>query len=282
MSWKLRYASHLGYRSVEEPLLRASVAGLDPVAHIARAAELGFVGVQYALAASRDAAEQQRVGDALAQHGLEAGCMIWTSFDKLRLPLWGEATASAREQLLAELGNCAQIARRTGARRIAVVGAADPRLPLALQQQRFVENLKWAADYAQEQGLTLCLESLSRRSLQGMLAHHILEAYAIVKAVDNPAVRLIFDTGHVQAMDGDLLENLAATWDAIAIVQIADNPGRFEPGTGEINFANLLSALWTRGYRGLVELEHLWASPSLAAEAKLLEDLRTIEAGFAT
>ena len=129
---------------------------------------------------------------------------------------------------------------------MAVLGAADPKLPLGIQQARLIENLKWAAELADPENLGLCIESLSRRSLQGMLVHHIAEAYAIVKAVDSPAVRLIFDTSHVQVMDGNLLENLAATWDASATVQIAgrshdqrrrpptqaSSAGRVAPGAG--------------------------------------------------
>ena len=82
VTWHLRYASHLGYRSVEEPLFRDSVGTLDPVAHLEFAAGLGFAGVQYALARGRPQDEQARVGAALARLGLEAGCMIYTTFDR--------------------------------------------------------------------------------------------------------------------------------------------------------------------------------------------------------
>ena len=92
MPWKLRYASHLGYRSVDEPLFRESVGSLDPVAHIDHAASLGFAGVQYALAMTRPADEHRRVGAALARHGLETGCMLWAGFDKVRVPLWGDGS----------------------------------------------------------------------------------------------------------------------------------------------------------------------------------------------
>ena len=141
-----------------------------------------------------------------------------------------------------------------------------------------VDNLRHAAEQAQRAGMVLCLESMSRRGLPGMLLRHIGEAYAVVKAVDSPAVRLIFDTSHVQVMDGDLLANLEATWDAVAIVQIADNPGRAEPGSGEINFDNVFRALARAGYVGLVELEHNWAVPGLDSEQRGIANLRRLDA----
>ena len=71
MTWTLRYASHLGYRSADAPLYPESVGSLDPVAHVEFAAGLGFSGVQYALARSRPVPEQEAVARALARHGLE-------------------------------------------------------------------------------------------------------------------------------------------------------------------------------------------------------------------
>ena len=67
MAWQLRYASHLGYRSAQEPLFRASVGTLDPLAHVDYAANLGLAGVQYALARGRPTDEQDAVGAALAR-----------------------------------------------------------------------------------------------------------------------------------------------------------------------------------------------------------------------
>ena len=91
-------------------------------------------------------------------------------------------------------------------------------------------------------------------------------------------VLLIFDTAHIQAMDGNLIAHLEATWDAIAIVQLADTPGRLEPGTGEVDFAGVLGVLKRRGFRGLVELEFGWSKPGRDAEQEGLERLRRLDA----
>lgn len=140
-----------------------------------------------------------------------------------------------------------------------------------------IENLKWAAEKAERANVVLCLENLSRRSLPGMLLEHLSEAYAAVTTVASPSVRLIFDTSHVQIMDGDLLENLRATWPAIEVIQLADNPGRGEMGSGELNFANILRAIHGHGFAGLVELEHGWTRPGRDTELNAIEYLRRID-----
>ncbi len=278
MTWSLRYAPHLGYRPPFQPLFAAMVGSDDPLEQVRFAADNGFAGVLYAAARSRPSAEQQRVGEALAAHGLEAGCILYTSFDNLRSTGWATDSVQARAWIAAELAQATATAQRVGAKRLAVLGGADPQQPMASQRAAFVQNLRYAADIAGRAGLTLCLETLSRKSIPGMLLQHMPDALAVVRAVDHPALRLIFDTSHVQIMDGDLLFHLEQAWDSIAIVQLADNPGRLEPGSGEINFESVLRFLARRGYRGLVELEHGWQEPGLDSERRGLATLRRLDA----
>jgi len=278
MVWQLRYASHLGYRSSEEPLFRASVGSLDPIAHVEYAAAMGFSGVQYALARSRPPAEQEAVAAALARLGLEAGCVIYTTFDKIRQPLWSDAGRGGQAILAEELAAAFETAQRIGSRHLAVLAGLDPARAEEPQRAAFVENLRWAAERAEKAGVVLLLESVDRNRLPNMLLHHVGAAYEVVAAADNPSVQLIFDTAHIQAMDGDLLGHLAACWDRIAIVQLADTPGRLEPGTGEVDFAGVLGVLKRRGFRGLVELEFGWSTPGREAEQAGLERLRQLDA----
>src|SRR5258708_6296230 len=126
MVWQLRYASHLGYRSVQEPLFPASVGTLDPLAHIDYAAELGLAGVQYALARGRPIEEQAAVGAAMARHGLQTGCVIYTGFDNIRRPIWADNGPPARELLTRELALAVETAHRVGSTHIAVLSGLDP------------------------------------------------------------------------------------------------------------------------------------------------------------
>jgi hydroxypyruvate isomerase len=278
MTWQLRYASHLGYRSAEEPLFRYSVASPDPVAHIEYAAKLDLAGVQYALARGRPRAEQEAVGDNMARLGLETGCVIYTTFDNVRRPLWSDAGRQAREILAEELALAFETARRVCSRHLVVLSGWDPQRSLQAQHAAFVENLRWAAERAEKAGTRLLLESVDRNRLPGMLLHHIAEAWEIVAAVASPAVRLIFDTAHVQAMDGNLIANLEAVWDAVAIVQLADTPRRLEPGTGAVDFESVLATLKRRKFKSLVELEFNWSAPGREAEQAGLERLRRLDA----
>jgi hydroxypyruvate isomerase len=282
MTWSLRYAPHLGYRPPFRSLFAASVGSDDPEEQVKFAAANGFAGVLYADACGRPPAEQERVGEALAAHGLEPGCILYTTFDNLRNPSWAHNDAAAREWIATQLARAAQAAQRVGAKRLALLGGTDPQRPLSGQRAAFVQNLRYAADIAARAGLTLCLETLSRKSIPGMLLEHVSDALEVVRAVDHPAVRLIFDTSHVQIMDGDLLFNLEQAWDSIEIVQLADNPGRLEPGTGEINFESVLRFLVQRGYRGLVELEYGWQVPGPESERRGLATLRRLDAAAST
>src|SRR5580704_14823753 len=266
MAWQLRYASHLGYRSAQEPLFRASVGTLDPLAHVDYAASLRLAGVQGAL------------GAAMARRGMETGCVIYTSFDNIRRPLWADAGSSAREALAQELTLAFETARRVGSSHIAVLSGIDPRGNARAQRAAFVDNLRWAAERAEKAGVVLLLESVDRARLPDMLLHHIADASEIAAAVDSPAVQLIFDTGHVQAMDGDVVRQLEAAWDHVAIVQLADTPGRLEPGSGEIDFAAVLGVLKRRRFHGLVELEFGWSVPGIETEQAFIERLRRLDA----
>lgn len=105
-----------------------------------------------------------------------------------------------------------------------------------------------------------------------------MDGYQVAKAVGSPAVRLVFDVYHIQAMDGDIINNLDRLWDMISIIQVADNPGRLELGTGELKWPNILRHIKNRGYTGLIELEHTLSQPGRTGEDKVLQDLRKIDA----
>jgi len=282
VSWTLRYAPHLGYRPPFEPQFSALVGSQDPVEHVRFAADQDFAGVLYAAARGRTPEEQKRVGQAIAQHSLEAGCLLYTTFDQLRNTSWAIDSEDARRWIAAELAQAIAAAHRVGSRHLAVLGGAVPQQPLGPQHQAFARNLRFAADLAGRDGLVLCLETLNSHSVPGMLLHHMPEALAVVRAADHPAVRLIFDTAHVQAMDGDLLTHLEQAWDHIEIVQLADHPGRLEPGTGEVDFPGVLRVLAHRTYKGLVELEHGWAEPGIDSERRGLDTLRRLDGAAAS
>ena len=273
--WNMRFAPHIGLYSLDTPMFLHSVGSLDPVAHIDFIASHGFAGIEDNALLLRDEASQDSIGQALGRHGLEMGCIafgpeLWVE------PLWTRSDDATRAQLKAELTRAAAAAARVGGRFVTVLTGRDPLMPLAMQLQGMVSNLRLLADDAHKQGVTLLIEPLSGWDYPAMLINDFHDAYTVVKAVDHPAVRLMFDVFHVQAMNGNLLRNLDLTYDMVGMVQIADSPHRSEPGSGEINFVTVLRHLQAKGYTGLVELEHGMSDPTRAGEDAALDQLRII------
>jgi hydroxypyruvate isomerase len=131
-------------------------------------------------------------------------------------------------------------------------------------------------DLAAETGVTVGVEPMI--SLPGMLLRTFAEGVELVRAVHHPAVQLIFDTGHVTAMGDPLTASFIAAYDDICRLQLADMPGRVEPGSGQIDFVPLLAHAIRQGYSGLVDLEHDWATPGEAAERRGIGQLAAIDA----
>ena len=282
MTWNLRHASHLGYMRPDAPLLLHTAGSADPIANVEAAAELGLAGVQDVWAGARPLEEQRQIGEALVRLGLEGGCVSFTARERLRNPLWGEPGDEVPGTSLRELTAAIETAKRVNSRHIVVIGGARAGRPLAYQHALLVDRLKGVADRVERDGMVICLEAINRKAVPDLLLHHVADAYALVRAVGHPAVKLIFDTAHVQAMDGDILANLEAVWDEIALIQIVDNPGRTEPGSGELNFASILRAVAAKGFSGLVEWEHDWSRPGPECEHRGIEAMRRLDADLTT
>jgi hydroxypyruvate isomerase len=91
-----------------------------------------------------------------------------------------------------------------------------------------------------------------------------------VRSVASPRIKLLWDFYHMQLEDGDLIEKFTAGADQVAHVQIGDVPGRHQPGTGEVNHANLLKAVRAAGYRDKIGLEFM---PLNQDDARAVEDM---------
>ncbi len=276
-AWMFRYASHLGYRSPEEPLFPAGAGGLDVERHVAFAAEIGFSGVQYALAVTRPAEERARFAAAMAAHRLEAGCLIYAPMDIARRSLWSSPERSDQDAALEQLKQAIEVASQIGARCIAILSGARPGEPLQDQQARAATLLARAVELAVPAGVVLGLETLSAHRVPDMLFHRLEDAARIVTQVDNAALRLIFDTSHIHEMDGSVVQRLRETSHLIDRVQFADHPGRVEPGAGDIDFAGVMGELRAMNYAGLIELEHGWSGHGVAGEGAGLNRLSRLE-----
>lgn len=275
--WKVRLAPNLGLNSLETPMFLASVGGTDPVAHVAFIADQGFAGVEDNFLKLRSAKDQERIGRALLQRGLAMGCFV-ANPESWSMPLWVSRDGDARAKLRADLDTSIEAAQRTGGRVMTVLSGFDAKLPRPFQIAALIDNLRRLAPAAEKAGVVLGLEACNSWEYPMLFLNDVREAYAVATAVDSPAVGVIFDVYHVQMMTGDVIRNLQRCRDRIVAVQIADNPGRTEPGTGELNWSNLFRALNQMAYEGLVELEHEIAEPGMEGERASLGRLRAINA----
>ena len=122
--------------------------------------------------------------------------------------------------------------------------------------QTFVDNLRYAAPICRQAGVRLLIEPLNRRDVPGFMLSNTQQARSIIEAVGSDNLFLQYDVYHMQIMEGDVLSTLAQSWDRIAHIQVADVPGRHEPGTGEIAFTEVFEFLEKRGYQGFIGCEY--------------------------
>ena len=118
---------------------------------------------------------------------------------------------------------------------------------MGYQTANVVELLKRCAAIFEPHGLVMVLEPLNWHANHGgVFLERSDQAYSLCKAVDSPACKILFDIYHQQITEGNLIKNIDLCWDEIGYFQIGDNPGRKEPGTGEINYRNIFKHVHAR------------------------------------
>lgn len=147
-----------------------------------------------------------------------------------------------------------------------LAGIAPPGADRARLEDVFVENLKFAAEKLGQAGIRLLIEPINTRDIPGFFLTTSRQALAIMERVGSDNLYLQYDIYHMQVMEGDLARTMEANLDRIAHIQLADNPGRHEPGTGEINYPFLYDHLDRIGYAGWVGAEY---RPRAGTEAGL-------------
>jgi hydroxypyruvate isomerase len=152
---------------------------------------------------------------------------------------------------------------------ISTVGPNVDTLPDDAQHRAIVSAYREIAPVAERHGVTVVVEPLNRRvDHPGYYLDSSFEAYEIVQAVDSPNVQVLFDVYHQQITEGDVIRNVREHVADIGHIHIADNPGRNEPGTGELAYERVFEAIADAGYEGYVGCEF---SPTRDPDAVLAE-----------
>ncbi len=161
------------------------------------------------------------------------------------------------DAFVARIEEACLVAKKLRCRAMTVVGGDDqPGMTQAEMHQNIIAGLKRAAPIAARHEVMLIVEPMNIRvDHKGHCLYGSAPAVAICRAVDSPWVKINWDLYHMQISEGDLCGRLKEGFDQVGYVQLADHPGRHEPGTGEIHYPRVLRELSNLGYRGYVGLE---------------------------
>ncbi len=171
---------------------------------------------------------------------------------------WGTLSNPARREYFRwSFSTALEGAARLGCERLnTMFGQRITELQPAAQIECALENLAWATPQADQAGVTLLIEPLNRFDFPGCFVQNTPPAVDIVKAAGHPRVKLQYDVYHAQMAEGNLINTITHHFPHIGHIQIADVPGRHQPGTGEINFPAIFTALQNLDYRGYIGLEY--------------------------
>ncbi|WP_418595615.1 TIM barrel protein [Ponticoccus sp. (in: a-proteobacteria)] len=223
----------------------------------------------------------------LTERGLGVGLWNWPDHDLTRLErvganytimngyLTGRLTdPEGADRLLASARETAEVGKRLGVDRLNLHGTGLGEGGIPIPQHgtfspgmalRARDTLHRLCDMAEELGVVYSLENLNPRDHPGCPFGATAEVLSLVSAVNRPQLRINLDLYHTQIGEGDLIRWCRACLPWIGEVQVADNPGRCEPGTGEINYVGVARALRDMGYTGAVGMEAYAAGDSDAA-----------------
>jgi len=160
-------------------------------------------------------------------------------------------------------------------------GIAPEDVTAATLRRTFVENLRYAAPRLKAAGLKLLIEPINNFDVPGFWLNNTPKAIGVIDEVGSDNVFVQYDVYHAQRYEGELASTLTKYLPHIAHIQIADNPGRNEPGTGEINYAFLFAHLRRIGYSGFVGAEYKPAGSTEAGLGWLEAARRQLEGNIA-
>ncbi len=240
----LRFSANLSMLFAEQPL----------IARPAAAAAAGFTGVEvqfpYAVPAADFAAACGDAGVAVAMFNIPTG-----DFDTGGP---GLAAMPGREiEFRDAVTRAVSYVEALTPRSINVIAGRPPAdIDPADCQAVLAANLRHAAECFADLGVRVTLEAINTHDVPGYPVATTSAAVAVLDRADHPNLALQYDAYHMQVMEGDLLNTLAAHLPRIGHIQFADNPGRHEPGTGEINYENVFAAIADSDYDGWVGAEY--------------------------
>jgi len=242
----LNYAIHQG--------MFKNLGGDDVIDQIKFAYDQGFRSIEDNGMMGRTPELQTKIGDTLAKLGMNMGVFVVEKGGNSANTL----AAGKQEYIDIFLKGCrgaVEVAKRVNAKWVTVVpGDFERNLPIGIQTGNVVEALRKGAEILEPNKIVMVLEPLS--DTPNLFLQNSDQTYMICKAVNSSSCKLLFDMYHMQKNEGNIINNINKTWNEIAYFQIGDNPGRKEPTTGEMNYKNIFKHIYSKGYKGILGMEH--------------------------
>lgn len=251
--FKLHYAPHFG--------MFKNLAGKDPIDQIKFAADQGFTAWEDNGMKGKSPEMQEKIGKTLDELGMKMGVFV-AHVSMNGKPAFVKKNKDVWDRVLKDMQDSIAVAKRVNAKWMTVVpGDLDEgkgrRLAMGYQTANAIELLRRCCEVFEKDELVMVLEPLNWHANHGgVFLQGSPQAYALCKAVNHPSCKILFDIYHQQISEGNLIPNINLCWDEIGYFQCGDNPGRKEPGTGEINYRNVFRHIHKKGFEGIMGLEH--------------------------
>jgi hydroxypyruvate isomerase len=267
-TFQLNFAPHEG--------MFENHAGKNFIDQIRFMHDQGFRAIEDNGMLQRSTEEQDKIGSELAKLGMTMGVFVIDGGDN-----WKVSLTTGKQEFLDNFvktcKQCVETAKRVNAKWMTVVpGFFERNLPMGIQTSNVIDALRKGAGIFEPHGLVMVLEPLS--DTPELFMRFSDQTYALCKAVNSPSCKILYDIYHMQRNEGNIMKNIEKCWDEIAYIQIGDNPGRKEPGTGEVNFKNIFSFAHKKGYKGVWGMEHGNAGAGKEGELALIKAYRDADA----
>ena len=267
--YNLDYAPHLD--------MFKNLAGEDPIDQLNFIADLGFKSFEDNDMRKREISLQELMAKTMQKRGIRMGVFVAHEIYWKR-PNLASGDKALQSEFLNYIKKAIKVAKRVNAKWMTVVpGHVDLTKNIAYQTANVIEVLKKASNLLEPHGLVMVLEPLNFRDHPGLFLSESPQAYEICKSVNSPSCKILFDIYHQQIQEGNLIPNIEKCWDEIGYFQIGDNPGRNEPTTGEINYNNVFRYIHSRGYQGILGMEHGNSFKGKEGELKVINAYKRVD-----
>ena len=268
--FQLLYAPHFG-------MFKNHAASLED--QLQFAADQGFRAWEDNGMSGRDEATQRRLAAKMGELGMTMGVFI--AHGDFSQPTFASGRKDHQERVLKEIDRACVVAERVNAKWCTVVpGAVDPRKDAGYQFANCVELLKRCCERIDQNksDLVMVLEPLNFRDHPRLYLTKMAQGFALCRAVGSAHCKVLNDLYHQQITEGNLIPNIDASYSEIGYFQCGDNPGRREPYTGEINYRNVFAHIHSKGFNGVVGMEHGLSEGGKEGELKLINAYREADA----